>query len=76
MSKLVASTKTPDPLPVNGMADGNTAEVPAESSARPVDGKQKSASGAAAVVPEFGGPDGPEPTRFGDWERKGRCIDF
>ena len=25
---------------------------------------------------EFGGPAGPEPTRFGDWERKGRCIDF
>jgi hypothetical protein len=25
---------------------------------------------------EIGGPSGPEPTRFGDWERKGRCIDF
>jgi hypothetical protein len=25
---------------------------------------------------ETGGPSGPEPTRFGDWERKGRCIDF
>lgn len=25
---------------------------------------------------ETGGPEGPEPTRFGDWERKGRCIDF
>ncbi|KAG1951142.1 succinate dehydrogenase assembly factor 4, mitochondrial [Pimephales promelas] len=25
---------------------------------------------------EKGGPRGPEPTRFGDWERKGRCIDF
>lgn len=25
---------------------------------------------------EFGGPAGPEPTRYGDWERKGRCIDF
>jgi hypothetical protein len=25
---------------------------------------------------EEGGPAGPEPTRFGDWERKGRCIDF
>ena len=25
---------------------------------------------------EKGGPSGPEPTRFGDWERKGRCIDF
>jgi hypothetical protein len=25
---------------------------------------------------ETGGPSGPEPTRYGDWERKGRCIDF
>jgi len=25
---------------------------------------------------ETGGPAGLEPTRFGDWERKGRCIDF
>ena len=25
---------------------------------------------------ETGGPAGPEPTRFGEWERKGRCIDF
>lgn len=25
---------------------------------------------------EIGGPKGPEPTRYGDWERKGRCFDF
>ena len=25
---------------------------------------------------ERGGPTGPEPTRYGDWERKGRCSDF
>ena len=25
---------------------------------------------------EFGGRDGPEPVRFGDWERKGIAIDF
>ena len=25
---------------------------------------------------EIGGRDGPEPTRFGDWEKAGRCIDF
>jgi homeobox protein ESX1 len=29
-----------------------------------------------AASREHGGPTGPEPTRFGDWERKGRCIDF
>jgi hypothetical protein len=37
------------------------------------------AGAAAAAVPrpqELGGREGPEPTRFGDWELRGRCIDF
>jgi hypothetical protein len=25
---------------------------------------------------EYGGRPGPEPTRYGDWEKNGRCIDF
>jgi len=28
------------------------------------------------LPPEIGGPKGPEPTRFGDWEQKGRATDF
>jgi hypothetical protein len=28
------------------------------------------------LPPELGGPKGPEPTRFGDWERKGIVSDF
>jgi hypothetical protein len=33
---------------------------------------------AAEAVPprEIGGPKGPEPTRYGDWEVNGRCSDF
>ena len=31
---------------------------------------------AAARAEELGGPKGPEPTRFGDWERKGIAVDF
>jgi len=35
------------------------------------------ASAAVAAAPrELGGREGPEPTRFGDWELRGRCIDF
>ncbi len=26
--------------------------------------------------PEFAGREGSDPTRFGDWEKNGRCIDF
>jgi hypothetical protein len=32
---------------------------------------------SSAIQPrEIGGPKGPEPTRYGDWEKGGRCIDF
>jgi len=27
-------------------------------------------------APEFGGREGLDPTRYGDWEKNGRCIDF
>ena len=30
----------------------------------------------AEAPKEYGGPKGPEPTRYGDWERKGICSDF
>jgi hypothetical protein len=36
----------------------------------------RTASGSAPSVREVGGRDGPEPTRYGDWELRGRCIDF
>jgi len=28
------------------------------------------------ALPETGGPKGEEPTRYGDWERGGRAVDF
>lgn len=28
------------------------------------------------TVPEVGGRTGPDPTRYGDWEKNGRCVDF
>ena len=31
---------------------------------------------AAALPPELGGRGGPEPARYGDWERKGIASDF
>jgi hypothetical protein len=34
------------------------------------------AAPAAATAREIGGPAGPEPTRYGDWEKNGRCVDF
>jgi hypothetical protein len=31
---------------------------------------------APPLPPEIGGPKGPEPTRYGDWEKNGICSDF
>ncbi len=31
---------------------------------------------AEAPPPETGGQSGPEPTRYGDWERRGVAVDF
>ena len=57
-----------------------SAPVPGNS---PIQSDQSVPPGSHAAVPlpkdpprEIGGPTGPEPTRYGDWEKKGRCIDF
>ena len=33
-------------------------------------------AGTITVPVELGGRDGPEPVRYGDWEKKGLAIDF
>ena len=53
----------PAPRPLKG---GKPAKAEARTPERTPAGKTK----------EIGGPSGPEPTRYGDWEIKGRCIDF
>lgn len=42
---------------------------------RPADSIDHSPPAPARPV-EIGGPKGPEPTRYNDWEKGGRCIDF
>ena len=55
-------------------------EKPAPAKPKPDPAKAAPAPKPAAAKPrpvaEVGGPDGPEPTRYGDWERKGRVSDF
>lgn len=38
--------------------------------------KRKADGGELVLPKELGGRDGPEPTRFGDWEKKGIASDF
>jgi hypothetical protein len=37
---------------------------------------RRQAAAADQLAPEDGGPRGLEPTRYGDWERKGIAVDF
>lgn len=38
--------------------------------------KNKTSPSCEEPVKEIGGRKGPEPTRYGDWENNGRCVDF
>ena len=37
---------------------------------------RRQAAGEKVLPRELGGRDGPEPVRYGDWEKKGLAIDF
>ncbi len=55
---------------------------------KPTDSSAETQTGTASAEPstgaddsekrerEIGGRKGPDPTRYGDWEKNGRCIDF
>jgi hypothetical protein len=49
-----------------------------ESSDKPseIDGDEARVGEQDKSPEEYGGPKGKEPTRYGDWEKNGRCIDF
>ncbi len=38
--------------------------------------KEKPKETPKELPKEIGGPKGSEPTRYGDWEKNGRCSDF
>ena len=63
-----------DELPPNAAPD--KVLTPAARRALEEAAARHAAEAAASLPPEQGGRDGPEPTRFGDWERKGIAVDF
>ncbi len=64
IKERVAAKKTAD--------SPNAEQVAPDSKTQPAASDQPSAD----KKKEIGGPNGPEPTRYGDWEKGGRCIDF
>ena len=75
--RISPEKNSPTPSSVPSTADSSTAADAARSrdSGAQNPGPNPGAE-PSAHRREIGGPSGPEPTRFGDWERKGRCIDF
>jgi len=65
---------TPDDLP-EGAAPGKPL-TPAARRALEEAAARRAAETPQAAPPESNGPSGPEPTRYGDWERKGIAVDF
>jgi hypothetical protein len=55
---------------IGAMSETNTQPPPSDAEPRP------QPAIPARLPKEIGGPTGPEPTRYGDWEHKGRCSDF
>ena len=65
--KLDAEIKAPDEKGGRRKGQGGAAVPPPKAPSLPP---------AQAGRKEIGGRKGPDPTRYGDWEKKGRCIDF
>jgi hypothetical protein len=64
----------PETSPAATSGADRAAVEPSGASTPDATGPHKPAS--PCVTPEIGGPKGPDPTRYGDWERNGRCSDF
>lgn len=77
---------TDHPTPEDPTAPAFNADVPNATSERPLTeaarralleaAERRAAGREAGLPPEHGGPRGPEPTRYGDWEKKGLAVDF
>jgi hypothetical protein len=72
------------PIRLREAPEGTLARLPPSAALDPAGQAELSARDAARahqealhrLPAEVGGAQGPEPTRFGDWEKNGRCTDF
>ena len=61
----------------NGTAPDKKGDMPeAAQRALAEAAERRKAASQLDLPPELGGRDGPEPVRYGDWERKGIAVDF
>lgn len=74
--KLFVSHKPAPARQAAGVPTPPAKPVPPEKLKEAADKRAAEAEAPDGKVPEIGGPSGPEPTRYGDWERNGICSDF
>lgn len=77
---------TDHPTPETDVAPALNSDVPHATPERPLSeaarralleaAERRAAATEAEPAAEHGGPRGPEPTRYGDWEKKGLAVDF
>lgn len=56
--------------------DAPPAAIPEPSSGKDANRNTMKPGNPSTWPREIGGQSGPEPTRYGDWEKNGRCTDF
>jgi hypothetical protein len=66
----MAANDTPKDSPATSLSPAAQRAL-AEAEAR-----REKADAQAALPKELGGRNGPEPVRYGDWEKKGIAVDF
>ena len=60
---------------IAGMTKAKRFTIPKPDAPKPASGQPETAKPTDGEA-EFGGPTGKDPTRYGDWEKNGRCSDF
>ena len=64
-----------EPLPENA-APGKALTPAARRALEEAAARRRARASSMSTPEELGGPAGPEPTRYGDWEHKGLAVDF
>ena len=78
-NRPMPKAKTSAPAQSGSTETGPGHSGPGQTKARPkteANPRTEAGSRTKAGAKETGGPEGPDPTRYGDWERKGICVDF
>ena len=76
MSSFMTDLIPPEPAPDPATPAPKVLSDAAKRALAEAEERRSLAAAEAARAAELGGPSGLEPTRFGDWERKGLAVDF